>query len=141
MLREVYMESDSDFFSQADYEKMKFKLTAADLTPMQKGPLNLRFMNLESYLPMDTVVPLGGKGKNNPHKKFPKPAEDWLNAESGTLTIIDLSDPFTPAWMACTLFRICLEHFLKRKSTKDVTGRLVALDEAHKVSYNTRPKH
>lgn len=49
----------------------------------------------------------------------------------GELTIVDLSCPFVEEGAACALFNICLELFLEGRG--DV-GRLVALDEAHKVS-------
>ena len=51
--------------------------------------------------------------------------------KAGELTIIDLSDPFIDESAACVLFDICLALFLEDR--KDI-GRIVALDEAHKVS-------
>ena len=51
--------------------------------------------------------------------------------KAGELTIVDLSCPFVEEGSACTLFNICLSLFLEDR--QDV-GRLVALDEAHKVS-------
>ena len=49
----------------------------------------------------------------------------------GELTIVDLSCPFVEEGVACALFNICLELFLEGREN---IGRLVALDEAHKVS-------
>ena len=51
--------------------------------------------------------------------------------KAGELTIVDLSCPFIEEGGACTLFNICLSLFLEGR--QDI-GRLVALDEAHKVS-------
>jgi hypothetical protein len=49
---------------------------------------------------------------------------------SGQLTIIDLSDPFLDAASACGLFEIILRLFVRA----DVgTGKVVVMDEAHKV--------
>ena len=51
--------------------------------------------------------------------------------DPGSLTIIDLSCPFVDESAACALFTICLELFLENRG--DV-GRVIALDEAHKVN-------
>ena len=53
------------------------------------------------------------------------------NFKAGELTIVDLSCPFIEEGAACTLFNICLSLFLEGR--QDI-GRLVALDEAHKVN-------
>lgn len=45
------------------------------------------------------------------------------------MTIVDLSCPCVTAESACALFNICLNLFLEQNVT---TGRVVALDEAHK---------
>ena len=50
--------------------------------------------------------------------------------KEGTLTIVDLSCPFVDESAACALFNICIALFLEERG--DV-GRIVALDEAHKV--------
>lgn len=51
----------------------------------------------------------------------------------GTLTIVDLSCPFVDENAACALFSICLELFLEDRSS---SGRILALDEAHKVCFD-----
>ena len=50
--------------------------------------------------------------------------------EPGTLTIVDLSCPFVDESAACAMFNICLALFLEERQK---AGRIVALDEAHKV--------
>ena len=50
--------------------------------------------------------------------------------QPGSLTIVDLSCPFVDESAACALFNICLALFLENRG--DV-GRVVVLDEAHKV--------
>jgi hypothetical protein len=60
-----------------------------------------------------------------------------ITVERGTLTIIDLSDPFVDASTACILFDICLAIILKRHkeaitANKIKPGLIVTLDEAHK---------
>lgn len=54
---------------------------------------------------------------------------------AGSLTIVDLSCPFVDESAACALFNICLSIFLEHR--QDI-GRIVALDEAHKVPYTPR---
>lgn len=65
-------------------------------------------------------------------KKHPaqKRIDIW-SFEPGTLTIVDLSDPWINEGQACALFDICL-HLFKDLGPK--AGKIVALDEAHKVS-------
>jgi len=55
---------------------------------------------------------------------------DIWDFKAGSLTIVDLSCPFVDDGAACVLFNICLALFLKDRSG---VGRVVALDEAHKV--------
>lgn len=62
---------------------------------------------------------------------------DCITVEKGTLTIIDLSDPFVDASTACVLFDICLGIILKRHkeavtANKISPGLIITLDEAHK---------
>lgn len=78
---------------------------------MQAGPLRQRMSLLENIV---------------------KPAyKDVLLFERGTLTIVDLSDPFFDPPSACALFEIVLAAFLELDSS---VGKVVALDEAHNVS-------
>lgn len=48
--------------------------------------------------------------------------------------MVDLSCPCVTADGACALFNICLSIFLEQDIK---TGRVIALDEAHKVSNTT----
>ena len=66
--------------------------------------------------------------------------DDWVKSEMGksgiwsfepgTLCIVDLSCPFVDEGSACAMFNIYLAPFLEDRGQ---TGRIVALDEAHKV--------
>jgi len=56
--------------------------------------------------------------------------------EPGTLTIVDLSCPFVDEGAACAMFGICLALFLE---DRQAAGRIVALDEAHKVGQKHSP--
>ena len=100
-----------------NYDEFTRHLAAQELTKDQKGPLNLRLALLESFMASKQK----GSVKNSKAWAF----------EPGTLTIVDLSCPFVDESSACSLFAICLAIFLERPMN---AGRVVALDEAHKVS-------
>lgn len=51
-------------------------------------------------------------------------------SQAGELTIVDLSCPCVTVEAASSLFDLCLSLFLEVKSH---IGKVVALDEAHKV--------
>ncbi|KAK8196093.1 hypothetical protein M8818_007246 [Zalaria obscura] len=57
--------------------------------------------------------------------------KDTFKTQPGTLTIVDLSDPFLDDSTACVLFDVCLTAF---EQSRPASGLVVALDEAHKVS-------
>ncbi|KAL1859164.1 hypothetical protein Plec18170_002279 [Paecilomyces lecythidis] len=113
VLREMAMQSQGS--RGLDYTLFKKRLETEKFTKDQLAPLRLRLQLLESFL--DTSP-----------KKSSKTAGIW-EFEKGTLTIVDLSCPFVDENDACALFNICLSLFLENRNT---SGRLVALDEAHK---------
>lgn len=54
---------------------------------------------------------------------------------AGRLTIIDLSDPFIDPASACGLFEVITRLFLRADVSG--TGKVLVVDEAHKVNINT----
>lgn len=89
--------------------------------PGQRVPLDLRLQMLDTFLAPSALT------------KSTRPAqasESIWSFEPGTMTIVDLSDPMVSSDDACSLFSICLSIFLE---TRAECGRVVALDEAHKV--------
>lgn len=112
VLRSMAQENDGKF----SLRKFQFKLQEEKLVKGQAGPLNLRLGLLKSFLDV-------AQTKN--------PEKDPWTFDKGTLTIVDLSCPFVDESDACMLFNICLEIFLKNR---DKAGRIIGLDEAHKVS-------
>ena len=98
----------SDFTKQIEDQK---------LSDAQKGPLKLRLALLESFMAAKQRTPV----KNSSAWAF----------EPGSLTIVDLSCPFVDESSACSLFALCLAIFLEKPM---LAGRVIALDEAHKVS-------
>jgi len=98
----------------------RLQVEAAGFVGTQKGPMTMRLALLESF--MDS-----GKLRRK-LKTIVK--DDVFSVKAGTLTIIDLTDPFVDSSGACVLFDISLALFLD--SNKSI-GKVVALDEAHKV--------
>ncbi|KAK8122067.1 hypothetical protein PG984_010737, partial [Apiospora sp. TS-2023a] len=102
------------------YTEFRRRLEEVQWIKGQDGPLNMRLQLLDTFLAPSTLT------------KTTKPAqanEDIWNFAPGSLTIVDLSDPFLGSDDACALFSICLSIFLEDRGT---CGRVVALDEAHK---------
>jgi hypothetical protein len=97
-----------------DYYEFVKLIAAEQFSDKQNGPLRLRLDVLESFM--------------RPNKAAA--SKNILAGEPGTLTIVDLTDPFLDADTACLLFDICLSEFLE----KTPCGKIVALDEAHNVS-------
>jgi hypothetical protein len=93
-----------------DYIKFKQALKLESFDPTQTNMLEMRLNLLESFLDLTD--------------KAPQP--DFL---PGEITIMDLSDAFVSPNTACILFKLGLEHFLQCAAP----GKLVVLDEAHKV--------
>ncbi|KAB8290080.1 hypothetical protein EYC80_010406 [Monilinia laxa] len=99
-----------------------FRQRLADVrwTAGQEIPLNMRLQMLDTFLAPSTKT------------KIMKPAaaeENIWSFQPGSLTIIDLSDPFMSTGDACCLFSICLSIFLENRGE---CGQVVVLDEAHK---------
>lgn len=93
-------------------------LNAEDFSPTQRTFLKLRLQLLESFM-------MPSKPFNSSDTK----GSDLWDFPPGTLTIVDLSDPFVSSSDACALFNICLSLFLERRN---LGSCVVALDEAHK---------
>lgn len=113
ILREL---AGTDSSQPVDFPMFEYRLEQRGFSKDQKGMLNLRLDLLKSFMDLS-------KFKGNAQ-------EDVLQTNPGCLTIIDLTDPLIDAASACSLFDICLGIFLEGKQM----GRVVALDEAHKVS-------
>ena len=113
ILREMAVKNQNAPFSYCDF--LKDLRDEHDLSKDQRSPMNLRLNLLESFM------------VENPRAETRRP--DLFNLKSGTLTIIDLSDPFVDAATVCVLFDICLS-IIKERAPR--CGLVVALDEAHK---------
>lgn len=119
VLREMAVEPNAK--PGIDYWAFRTRVERLDLSLGQKIPLGLRLDLLQEFIEEETKT----KGVNRQRKK----GNDW-EPVPGRLTILDLSCHFLDVSTACTLFEIYLGVFLEQKL--DI-GRVVALDEAHKV--------
>lgn len=87
--------------------------------PAQVAGLEQRMSLLTSFLETEQM-----RKENKGKRKF----------DPGQLTIIDLSDPFLDEGAACGIFDIMTRLFVRA----DVqTGKVLVVDEAHKVCPNT----
>lgn len=103
-----------------DYMEFKARLSRQEFQSQQAVPLRLRLQLLESFL-ADRVQSEAAAGQ----------LDGLFKSAQGTLTIVDLSCPFVNENDACALFSICMSIFLENRGD---SGRILALDEAHKVS-------
>ena len=101
-----------------DYITFTQRLADVDLLPTQRRMLDQRLELLESFLDLESFD-----------------AGCFEDIGSGQqLTIVDLSCPFVDASAACVLFNICIGLFLAATSPEQL-GKVIAVDEAHKVHY------
>ena len=100
--------------------RFREKLAQMNLTGQQLGPLGLRLQLIESLLLRAGM-----------HDTNLATFQQAWSFTAGSVTIIDLSDPFVSANDACALFSCCVKIFMNGWKTNP---RLIALDEAHKAS-------
>lgn len=98
-------------FTMAAFEQL---LDQESFAPGQRSMMNMRLNLLRSFLRSNQKT----KGIDNVFESKP-----------GTLTIVDLSDPFIDSATVCLLFEICLGLV---KEHRPDAGLVIALDEAHK---------
>ncbi|KAL2028230.1 hypothetical protein VTO58DRAFT_110918 [Aureobasidium pullulans] len=107
-----------------NYSTFKAHLDSEGLMPGQKVMMDMRLCLLESFMDPSCTRPTKSSAKKT----------DLFSTVPGTLTIVDLSDPFLDSSTTCTLFDILLSLFL---SSRPEVGMLICLDEAHKFMKNT----
>ncbi|RMY16931.1 hypothetical protein D0868_00051 [Hortaea werneckii] len=96
-------------FTVAEFEERK---VAKGFKEGQASMLNMRLDLLKSFM-------------NESHTS----QEGLFKTEPGTLTIVDLADPFLDPATVCMLFDICLALF---KQNRPSSGLVIRLDEAHR---------
>ncbi|KAL8726352.1 MAG: hypothetical protein Q9166_006759 [cf. Caloplaca sp. 2 TL-2023] len=152
ILREMAMSDEGD--AGLDYLKFRAKLKAQGLFSSQNTILDMRFQLLESFID-GLVEEYGIKFFEEKMPEYPQgiagdtERQRWTNEQitkrqkqtdmwepkPGSLTIVDLSDRFVNENSACALFDICLSLFLENHPNG---GTILALDEAHKVSFRQK---
>ena len=136
-----------------NYKEFKKRVQSENFNDGQTAMLNTRLQLLESfmYLPGPEATGSASTSQIKPiyadTKKGKRQMSEWHNKndererakiakegiwsfQPGSLTIVDLSCPFVDESAACAMFNICLALFLEDRGA---SGRVVALDEAHKV--------
>ena len=137
--------------SGINFERFERRLDIETLNDGQKAMLNTRLQLLKSFMNLPLKPGYGGEHQKEPKfapgKKGDEQKRQWharkdakmraqiaeadvWSFKPGTLTIVDLSCPFVDESAACAMFNICLALFLDKRAQ---AGRIVALDEAHKV--------
>lgn len=114
ILREMAVASKGSAFNYTAFRNTLDE-ESAGFTREQLNSMRLRLALLESFMVADA--------------RKRKDKTGLLNLKPGTLTIIDLTDPFVDASTVCVLFDICLSLI---KENAPSSGLIVALDEAHK---------
>ena len=116
---------DPKFKFSAFTQKLKF----SNITSQQQPYLDIRMDLLKSFLPEGLKNKAGGSKILKDAKAYDS-EYNMFNTKAGSLTIVDLTNPFMEASDACMLFEICLGIFLQQNAN---VPKVVALDEAHKV--------
>ena len=119
IVRQMAMEGE-----QFTYTGFRERLAKAKWLSGQKAPLDLRLQLLDTFMEPSHLTTSTRPAKSK---------ENIWAFEPGSLTIVDLSDPFISSDEACTIFAISLSLFLEQRNK---CGRIVAMDEAHKVRYH-----
>lgn len=118
------MSAEKKGASGLDYSDFKKRLACQGFSSAQNAPLKLRLQMLESFLAHQVQS-----------RRSKALLEDIFKSAQGSLTIVDLSCPFVSEGDACALFGICLSIFMENRGD---CGRVIALDEAHKVSIQSQ---
>jgi hypothetical protein len=120
VLQQILRDMGNDTFNYQTFKSKLDRKAATEFTPQQKGPLHLRISLLEAML------------LECQSSKRLWAASIKEHFKAGTLTIVDLTDPFINASSAGALFDMALSLYLE---TEIPSGKLLVLDEAHKVRF------
>lgn len=98
-----------------DYKTFKQHVNNERFEAVQRNMLDMRLDLLESFLDLKGLY------------------KDDMLYEPGEITIMDMSCPFVDINTACLMFNCGLQRYMQSKAS----GKLVVLDEAHKVRNNS----
>ncbi|KAI9712698.1 MAG: hypothetical protein M1820_001319 [Bogoriella megaspora] len=142
-IEKILMDMGEASQTEKGFSYIKFRQqlqSQGDLQGGQTGPLQQRFHRLEMFLQKANFgEPLDGSTKAWLTKKDMDELAnddglDIFENQPGTLTVVDLSDPFLNTSMVRQIFDITLRIFLdqERGLGGRIINRIVALDEAHR---------
>lgn len=123
ILKDMAMEAGSTR-ARLNYREFKRQIDSEAFSKEQKGPLNQRLALLDDFMTRYEKTKLS--------KSSRKALDKAWEFEPGSLTIVDLSCPFVSIGDACSLFTVALSLFMESRGKGH--PRMIALDEAHKVS-------
>lgn len=140
----LYMEVIQRILRQMAIEGEVFNMTEfitrrnqEEFTESQAKMMNMRLDLLQSFLANPVPLSTGKKTNHRSRQKVrgvcPQVSSyrDIFQIEPGTLTVVDLSDPFLDQATVCTLFDLCLRLAVSHQN-RAKSGIVIALDEAHK---------
>ena len=148
----LYLEVIQNMLRRLGRQNAKFSVTnfledvtACGFSPTQQQMLDQRLNILRTFAATTAEDILKQDKPNLTGKMLRREREvqglnfegNCITVENGTLTIVDLSDPFVDAGTACVLFDICLGIIIKTHkeavTAKRISpGLIITLDEAHK---------
>jgi hypothetical protein len=99
-----------------------------DMNPAQKAGLKQRLDLLQSF------TRTADKPTSSYLYRSTKVMKEEERFAAGMVTIVDLSDPFVDSALAGAIFEICVRLFQKARVD---TGKVLVVDEAHKVLFPT----
>ena len=113
-----------------NFRAFKRQVELQNFAPAQKTMLNMRLNLLRSFMAQDEEDDfLASRALRARQNTPPKTGFNPFELKPGTLTIVDLSDPFVDAATVCVLFDVCLDI---AQESRPPEGLAVVLDEAHK---------
>lgn len=135
ILREMAIEGNAFSMNEFIARKNREKFSES-----QNNMMNMRLDLMQSFLnhtvPSSTGENVYSGQKCERKKKlrvcdYKSSYPDVFQIKPGTLTVVDLSDPFLDVATVCTLFNICLRLAISHQN-RAKSGIVIALDEAHK---------
>jgi hypothetical protein len=120
VIQQILRSMGNETFDYSEFKRSIERKKNSEFTKEQNMPLQLRIQLLEAVLLERQNRRIQGIGSVKHH------------FQPGTVTIVDLTDPFINASSASALFDIALSLYLE---TEVPSGKLLVLDEAHKVYF------
>ncbi|KAK7697257.1 hypothetical protein SLS64_013742 [Diaporthe eres] len=105
------------------YAQFREKLSQHDCASGESKEISMHLKFFETFIEPNSLWTHSTRPAASPHNIW--------DFQPGSLTIVDLTDPFLGSEEACALFSIALSIFMEQRTR---CGGVVAMDNAHKVS-------